>query len=127
MTPELLTLFDAVDAVARHSDPATSHQAAASMDRPTLSEQRRQVLAAALEVDRRTGGRGATAYEVTGSLSRYGKAPQMNVVARRLRDLYELGLVELAVVDGEPVARPGGSGRAMQAWTPTSDGRRALS
>jgi len=126
MTITAPTLFDAPAAV-RNTDPATSHAAAASLPAEVLSDQRRAVLSAVADVDRFNPHRpGATAYEVMCRMSYSGHAPQMNVVARRLRDLGDLGLAEIPEVDGRPMTRQGGSGRRQQVWVLTDAGREAL-
>lgn len=114
MTPELLTLFDAVDAVARHSDPATSHQAAASMDKPTLSEQRLLIL-------HYVANGFQTAWQIVSRDHDCGGRLQQNVVARRLTDLHEMGLIA-------PLGytRPGSTGRQLTCWALTHAGREAL-
>lgn len=106
------TLFDAAlpDPV-RPGDPDTSHAAAASIA-DGLSAQRRAVFDAVAEVERRNRHRvGATAYEVQALLAYSGHAPQQSVIARRLSDLRDLGLV----VDSG-VRRPGSSGRLLICW-----------
>ena len=115
MTPELLTLFDAVDAVARHSDPATSHQAAASMDRPTLGKQRLLIL-------RYVANGCLTSWQIVErALWVDGRRIQQNVAARRLTDLHEMGLIA-------PLGYtlPGSTGRQLTCWALTHAGREAL-
>ena len=120
-----MSLFDAFDAPlpdsVRPSDPDTSHAAAASIA-PVLSAQRRDVLAAAAAVaDANPHRTGATAAEIVMRLAYTGRAPQQSVVARRLSDLRDLGLV----VDSG-ARRPGTSARALIAWQVTDAGREAL-
>ena len=114
MTPELLSLFDAVDAVARHADPATSHQAAASMDRPTLGRQRRQILAYVSDGC-------LTSWQIVERAQVDGCRIQQNVAARRLTDLHEMGLIS-------PLGYtlPGSTGRQLTCWALTHAGREAL-
>lgn len=112
MTTFAPTLFDApLPDPVRPGDPDTSHAAAASIA-DGLSAQRRSVFDAVAAVERTNPHRvGATAYEVQALLAYSGHAPQQSVIARRLSDLRDLGLV----VDSG-VRRPGSSGRQLICW-----------
>lgn len=122
------TLFDQYDLEPNHTigplvratDPETSHAAAESIV-PALGAQRRQVLWALVECERHGGMTGATAAEIVMRLAYTGAAPQQSVVARRLTDLRDLGLV---VDSGE--TRPGTSARQLIAWASTEAGRSAV-
>lgn len=112
MTVTAPTLFDGpLPDPVRPDDPDTSHAAAASIA-DGLSAQRRAVFDAVRTVERHNPHRvGATAYEVQAVLAYTGHAPQQSVIARRLTDLRDLGLV----VDSG-VRRPGSSGRQLICW-----------
>lgn len=114
MTPELLTLFDAVDAVARHSDPATSHQAAASMDKPTLGKQRHLILTY-------VGDGCLTSWQIVERAQADGHRIQQSVASRRLTDLHRMGLIA-------PLGYtlPGSTGRQLTCWAVTNAGREVL-
>lgn len=94
---------------ARVTDPATSHQALASM-RDHLSAQQALVLAVV-----RTHPRyGVTAWEVVQVVREsHGMDLQQNVVARRLTDLERADLIEPA-----PYTRPGRSHRQLRVYLP---------
>lgn len=113
MTITAPTLFDApLPDPVRPGDPDTSHDAAASIT-DGLSAQRRSVFDAVCDVERHNRHRvGATAYEVQAVLAYTGHAPQQSVIARRLTDLRDLGLVA-----DSGVRRPGSSGRQLICWT----------
>lgn len=110
-----MSLFDAIEHV-RATDPDTSRDAALSI-RECVGDQCRLVLTSLLEAERRSG-RGATAHEIVMRLAYTGRAPQQSVVARRLTDLRNAGLIEDT---GE--RRPGGSGRNLIVWASTTEGR----
>lgn len=99
----------------RTTDPETSHAAAASIV-PGLSTQRAQVLALIQQVDGIYSDGGATAYEVAAR-----SEIQQSVVARRMTDLHQLGLVR-----DSGRTRPGSSGRQLIIWMLTEAGRKAL-
>lgn len=104
-----------MSAHARVTDPPTSHAAAESMQGPPLSDQQALVLRTLVECDR-TGGYqhdGATAHEIVMRLAYTGHAPQQSVVARRLTDLRDAGLI---VDSGR--TRPGASNRQLIVWQP---------
>ena len=110
-----MSIFETlVGPTARESDPPTSHDAADHHD--GLSAQRRMVLAALADKGH------ATAYELLCHLATYRPiVPQQSVIARRLTDLHELGLVE-----DTGTTRPGSSKRRLIVWRITNDGREAL-
>lgn len=94
----------------RDTDPDTSQAAADSMTGAALTAQASTVLATLADLDRRRGV-GATAYELHVELDgRY----QQSVIARRLTDLRDAGLV---VDTGR--RRPGSSNRQLIVWTST--------
>jgi hypothetical protein len=103
---------------ARRTDPPTS-KAAAEAIAPALGEQMRRVLWAVCEMER-TGSLGATAHEIVMRLAYTGNAPQQSVVARRLTDLRDRGLVT-----DSGWTREGASARQLIAWCATEAGRQA--
>lgn len=126
MAPEQMDLFSSMPAwtvpMARGTDPPTSHAAAASMTPEALGAQLRSVLWA-LDHHSNHGTRpGGTAHEVVMVLA-YGSvpAPQQSVVARRLTDLRERGLIR-----DTGTTRPGASNRELTVWELTDQGRKAL-
>ncbi len=106
--PEQLTF-------ARITDPATSHEAGESMRGEGVNRQQYAVLGALAwsEVGSRPG---STAWEVSGWLM-----IQQNVASKRLGELTRSGHAQIV-----PERRPGGSGRMLQVYRLTSEGREAL-
>lgn len=115
MTVQQLGIFDipATRGASRRSDPATSREAARSVSGEVLRDQQALVLGC-IRGD-------ATAWEITTVLLHRGHGVQQNVVAKRLTELRELGMVRLT---GE--TRPGVSHRRQQVWTVTDKGREAV-
>lgn len=99
-----LTLFDLTHS--RPTDPDTSKDAAVSV-LPAAKRQCAEVLDAVCRLD----PQGATAYEVLTFLERDGRRRQQSVVARRLSDLRDVGLI---VDSGE--RRRGMTGRDLIVW-----------
>ena len=106
------SLFDApaTRGASRASDPRTSRDAGRSMTGQVLRDQQALVLGCV--------GSTATAWEITTTLLRRGHRVQQNVVAKRLSELRELGLVRLT-----GGTRPGSSHRHQQVYALTERGR----
>lgn len=98
------TLFDGLHV--RADDPDTSRAAADSI-RPVLGLECQRVL----DVVKLDSWGGATAWEVVRNLALHGIERDQNVVARRLSDLRDAGLV----VDSG-LRRPGRSSRLLIVW-----------
>lgn len=107
------SLFDAPAerGASRGSDPATSREAGRSMSGQVLRDQQALVLGS-------VSASGSTAWQVTCDLLRRGHTVQQNVVAKRLGELRDLGMVRLT---GE--TRPGSSSRHLQVFALTDAGR----
>lgn len=103
----------------RPDDPATSHEAGATMVGTPLRDQQALVLRTIDRIDRGASAAGATAFEV----ARYhlGRI-QQNVAAKRCTELRELGLIE-----DSGTVRTGSSCRLLTVWLLTDAGRTALS
>ena len=99
-----MTQLSLLDGHARATDPATSH--AAVPDAIRLSRQCGRVLDAVLTLHHRNS-QGATAWEVTDFLD---DGTQRSVVARRLTDLRDRGLIRNCGW------RPGPMGRDENVW-----------
>lgn len=103
----------------RRSDPRTSVDAGRSLEGQPLRDQQALVLGAVVQMG------DATAFELWEHLyarfiAGYPRSPKENVIARRLTELRELGMVRLT---GE--TRPGSSHRKQQVWAVTEAGRQA--
>lgn len=98
------TLFDGLHA--RPGDPETAKDAAEAI-RPVLAPECARVLESLKHY-----AHGATAWQIVRDLADFGVHRDQNVVARRLTDLRDAGLV----VDSG-VRRPGRSGRSLIVWT----------
>lgn len=104
----------------RRSDPHTSRDAGRSMSGDVLRDQQALVLGAL------SWHEDATAFELWGDLWQrflpgHPRGPKENVVARRLTELHEMGLIRLT---GD--TRPGSSSRRQQVWEITDKGREVL-
>lgn len=113
MTTDTPTLFDAppTRGASRATDPATSRDAARSLSGPVLRDQQALVLRS---VDWLIE---ASAWEIHCHL---GYRVQQNVVAKRLGELVDLGMVRFT---GK--TRPGSSHRLQRVYALTDAGRAA--
>lgn len=102
----------------RATDPGTSRDAAEAMSAESLAKQSLAVLRCVHDA----GGVGVTASAIAKALTTDSWRPvQQNVVARRLTDLYRMGLIRKT-----GITRPGASGRQLTVYAVTLDGAAAL-
>jgi hypothetical protein len=95
-------------ALARSSDPATSKAAARSLSRESML----RVLLAAFGHKNATAEEAATAAEV-----------DPWAASKRVSDLLNSGLIEVAIVNGNEITRRGSSGRFQRVLRITNEGR----
>lgn len=99
---------DLFTALARKTDPETSHAAAKSLDDEHIARLEREVARAIQE----RGGRGAT-WDELHTLTGIDKAS----ISPRFKPLRDKGIIEWRLDgDGKPIKRPGWSGRGQIVW-----------
>lgn len=115
--PAQLSLMDyaATRGSSRRSDPDTSRAAARSMDGQTLRDQQALVLETVARIAGPFNHYCASAFDVVERLG--SDAPQQSVVAKRIGELVDLGMVEDA-----QRTRPGRSSRACRCFSLTERG-----